>query len=304
MMDALEYGQFSVEYIWAGLLGADYLQKLWIWTLLLLSGYGITLAVSCFLLLGIVFLRSRSRAETGRLLLLPLLVSVFQIGLALAIISSTSLQVKRYPLPLLGYLALIVGVSLMKIGKTWLASTVLAIFFAQLALANLSSYGYLEHPLWGSRTLQTRPARDLELVEAISQIATGEREKRVGLATSGLGIYSYQVSYHLSKKGGALAAASPEYNSVEFLLSGPDMSANVDAVWEKIEAEKPAYMVLLNDTLRHSQRDKWAGSPLGWGAIMCGAVDISERVIESADYKPVELSSYPELAVYRRAGTY
>ena len=303
MFDALEYGRFSVDYVWAGLLGADYLQKLLAWTLLLLYGFLIALAVSCLLLLGIMVLRSRSSAATGRLFLLPLLVSVFQIGLALAIISSTSLQVQRYPLPLLGYLALIVGVSLMKINKRWLTRTVLAIFVAQLVLANLSSYGYLEQRLWASRTLQTRPGRNLELVEAISQIATGEREKSVGLATSGLGIYSFQVSYHLSKKNGALAAASPEYTSVEFLLTRPDVSADVDAAWEEIEAEKPVYMVLLNDALRHSQREKWAVSSRGWRAIMRGAVDISERVIDSADYEPVELSSYPELAVYRRAGT-
>jgi hypothetical protein len=301
LREALDYGSFSVNYVWAGVPGAAYAGRLWTWILLLLYGFGVALLVSCALLFGAVLLRSRRRAASnGEPAALPLVAGVAQIGIALGILASTSLQVQRYPLPLLAYLALIVGVSLRSIDRRWLSRSVLAIFIAQLVLTNLSSYGYLEHGFWPSRPLRASPGRELELVEAISQIAEGESESKVALATSVLGIYSFQVSYHAAKKDYALAAAGPQYESVEFLLTRSDVSADVDAAWEEIDAAKPSYIVLASHALRRAQREEWMDSPRGWGTIMRGTVDISERLIEGESYEPVELSRYPELAVYRR----
>jgi hypothetical protein len=87
---------------------------------------------------------------------------------------------------------------------------------------------------------------------------------------------------------------------VEFLLTRSDVSADVDAAWEEIDAAKPSYIVLASHALRRAQREEWMDSPRGWGTIMRGTVDISERLIEGESYEPVELSRYPELAVYRR----
>jgi hypothetical protein len=299
---ALDYGSFSVGYVWGGLLGAVYLQKLWAWTLLLLYGFGLALTLSLLLLLWVALLATRRNLAAAGRLTQPLFVSAFQIGLTLAIVSSSGLQESRYPLPLLGYVALIVGVSVRKIGKTWVAFTVLAIFVLQLVAVDLDSYGPFERRLWRSRTLRIQPGRDLELLEAITHIGDGDGNgrQRVALATSILGIYSFQVRYHLSKEDGAFAAARNEYSSVGFLLTRRDISADVDAAWKEIEAAPPAYFVLVNEELRRSQREKWSESRHGWGVIMRGVVEISERVVGSADYEPVDLSRYAEIAVYHR----
>jgi hypothetical protein len=233
---------------------------------------------------------------------LPVLVGIAQVGLALAVVSFTSLQVERYPLPLLGYIGLIVGVTAATAGRR-LKYTVLAISLGQIALVDLSAFGYLEVKMLRSRPLQARPGRTEELLDAIYRVAAEERGRRVALATSALGIYSLQVSYHAAKKNRTNLRSEPELSSVEFLLTRGDISSDVELAWAEIEAAKPTHVVLVNEALRRSQRERHADSPHGWGAIMQATVEISERVAGSADYRLVPLSDYPELAVHAWTGS-
>lgn len=298
LSDALDYGTFSFNYIYGGLRGADYLEKFWTWTSFLFQ-FGLTTTVALLLLLCSLVTLVRTPAARRQFLGGPVLVAVLQISLALAILALSEHQTSRYPLPILGFVVLILGVSLTNIKKGWLTSLILGALLVQLGVVNLIAFGYLKRELWDLRPIQTNPGREIELVEAISGVAAAE-DGDVVLATSGLRIYSLQVKYHAAKRPDAFRGAGPEYMSAEFILTHPDVAADVGKAWQQIAAEKPAYFVVLSDALRRAQREEWKGTREGWSAIMQGAVEISERVVADDGYQLQPLPGYPEIEVYKR----
>jgi hypothetical protein len=298
LSDAIDYGTFSFNYVYGGLRGADYLEKFWTWTSFL-RRFGLATTVAPPLLLLSLSTLARTPAARREFVGVPLLVAALQIPLALGILALSEHQTSRYPLPLLGFVVLILGVSLTNIRKDWLTSVVLGALLVQLGVVNLIAFGFLKRELWDARPIQTNPSREIELVEAIVGIAAGQ-DAEVVLATSGYRIYAPQVKYHAAKRPGAFRGAGPEYTSVEFILTRPDVAADVGKAWQRIAAEKPAYFVVLSDALRRAQHEEWKGTNYGWSAIMQGAVEISERVVAADGYQLQPLPDYPEIEVYKR----
>jgi hypothetical protein len=298
LSDAIDYGTFSFNYVYGGLLGADYLEKFRTWTSFLLQ-FGLITPVALLLFLGSVIFRVRTLGGRRQSAGIPLLVAVTQIPLAVGILALSEHQTSRYPLPILAYVVVIVGVSLTMLGKPWLTTLVLGAFLVQLGFVNLVAFGCLERPLWDHRPIQIAPGREVELVEAISGVAApGDGD--VVLVTSALRIYSSQVKYHVAKKSQVFTGASPGYMSAEFVLTQPDVAADVDRAWEQIAAEKPAYFVVPSYALRRSQLEEWRAERYGWSAIMRGAIEISERVVADGSYRRQPLPGYPEIEVYTR----
>ena len=298
LFEAIGYGGFSFHYIYGGLMGAGYLQKLWTWTSFLFR-FGLTTWVAAVLLLWNIVILSRKSQARRDMLLEPLLVGVGQISLALAVLASSEHQTSRYPIPALGFVVVILVVSLTNIGKAWLTRSILAAFLLQFVVVNLIAFGYVKYESWYVRPIQTAPGRESELLDAITD-ATGTARGDVVLVTSGLRIFSFMLKYHAAKKPDAFRAAGPDFTSAEFVLTRRDVGADIDIAWRELMAAKPAYFVVLSDALRRAQREKWGGSPHGWSAIMEGAVEISERVIADGEYELQSLPGYPEIEVYKR----
>jgi hypothetical protein len=298
VLDAIDYGSFSFNYPYGGLLGADYLEKLRTWTSFL-SQFGLVTNVTLLLLLGMPVLLPRIRRSGGEPIVAPLLVGILQTVLALVTLASSEHQTLRYPLPILGFVVLVLGVCLANVDRRWLTSTILAALVVQLGVSNLVAFGRVERDWWDLRPIQTHPPRAIELLDAIHR-ATADAEGEVVLSTSGLGIYSFQVMYHAAKKPGGFRAAGPEYTSAEFVLTHPDVAADVDLAWRRITSSAPVYFVVSSDAVRSAQSERWRGTRDSWSAIMQGAVAISERVVGDVGYRLQPLPDYPEIEVYRR----
>jgi hypothetical protein len=305
---ALAWASFSSRYVFGGD-AVGYWEKLTLWTILLLYGLFLWVlpAAVVSLLVGWAlwrYAKSRQIADHDGAFLVT--GAVLQVAFVIIVFSFSAQQNYRYILPLVPYFAFVLSWAALAIGRVWTRALVTAVFLFQFVVFNLSHFGVMDFGVvdWvkgpqSLQSLQRHHGRDFELLQRIAGATSAAGDKSILLATGGLGLYNLNVEYYALQTSKTVVRR--HYESVEFMLTGSvttsEVGPGVEAVWSRILASKPAYVVIANEDIRRTLLVQTAGH--SWGKIVKGADEISKRVTASGLFIKVPLPESPEIEIYR-----
>jgi hypothetical protein len=285
--EAAAYGRFGYSFAYAGEVKDLFLLKLSEWGRLLLFGYVLSTLV-LFLFPWALSSHLRNRRWSGEAT--AMLCLGVQIVLILLTLASSAHQTFRYLLPLGPYLAVVGSWSLSQIDKKWLWKTMVAALLLQLLVTNA-----LMH-LWGDGHLAKQRRRYLAALDAVSQATAGNRGDSVWLATGELGLYDFDLSYHLSKSAGYDPRNPPSYRSIELTLTESEAARDVEALWKRIDGARGLYIVLLREPTAPLKADRTGEL---WRGVREDTRDISSRVRKSANFEKLPTPASSEVEIYR-----
>ena len=294
---ALGYAGFGFHDVFAGVPGAAYPGRLAIWLLHLARGISWMPVGVLLVALAAASVFGRGGREAAGPRFLPSLL-LAQVALVLCVLALSDQQENRYVLPVVGYVALLFGWVLASSSRAWMASVSVVVLGVQWVAISLATFGINPGDIVPSQRPLLQEDRRREVLARIGSLED-IGSARVLLVTSGLEFYNLQVEYYAAQHPGYFERDHASYRSAEFMLLEPGVDGDPNRAWAEIERWAPDEVVLLGTALLQAQRMQWEGRPIGWGAIMLGAVEISRRVVSSVGFREQPSPGMPELRVFR-----
>ena len=287
---AVAYGRFGYSFAYAAEVRDVFSIKLAEWARLLLFGFFVSAFVSLLSpWAAVVRPKNEHRSTSAGTATTVLLVA--QIVVVLLMLTSSAHQTFRYLLPLAPYFATVGSWSLSRIDRDWLRRVTFVALGLQLAVTNASMY------LWDGGHFARERQRYVAALDAITQAIDDDSAETVWLGTGELGVFNFDLAYHMSKSPDYDLSDSRSYYSIENRLA--EIGGDIEALWKQMETGRSVAIVLQ----RGPQPPLDQSNPYDTSQELIRATrSISSRVRTSAKFEKRETPDWWEIEIYRDVG--